>query len=258
MFESGAAADRSSWALVQLRVARFARAIVYDRSGLGRSPVDPAGRTTDRMADDLGDLLDHFGPRPFILVGSSAGGPIIRLAASRRPERIAGLVLVDPSDEASDILLGKGFRTIEKISIPILIGLARLRMLKYMFGFLLNACPADVRADMEREAFEPRVFRTQRAQERTFLDEISAWRDNPLTLGEIPVTAISGGLTGDGMNAAARASANASHAHRAAQSPHGRHVVAEKSSHYVPITEPEIIVDEIERLGRNTPVRGFG
>ncbi|HET8994330.1 MAG TPA: hypothetical protein VFN32_11060, partial [Rhodococcus sp. (in: high G+C Gram-positive bacteria)] len=42
VFEAGAAADRSSWAPVQSRVARFIRAIVYDRSGLGRSPVDPA------------------------------------------------------------------------------------------------------------------------------------------------------------------------------------------------------------------------
>lgn len=258
VFEAGAAADRSSWALVQPRVARLTRAIVYDRSGLGRSPVDPTGRTIDRMADDLGDLLDHFGPGPFILVGSSAGGPIIRLAASRRPERIAGLVLVDPADESSDLLLGKGFRTVEKISIPVMLLLSRLGVLKYFFRFLLDACPSDVRADMEREAFDPRVFRTQREQARTFLDEIAAWRDNPPALGDIPVTAISGSLTGDGMNAAARASANASHAHRAAQSPHGRHVVAEKSSHYVPITEPEIIVDEIERLGRNTPVRGFG
>lgn len=178
VFEAGAAADRSSWAPVQSRVARFIRAIVYDRSGLGRSPVDPA-------------------------------------------------------DEASDVLLGRGFRTFEKISIPILIGLSRLRVLRHTFGFLLDACPADVRADMEREAFESRVFRTQRAQARTFLDEIAAWRDNPPALGDIPVTAISGGLTGDGMNAAACAcacacaSATASHAYRAAQSPHGRHVVAE-------------------------------
>ncbi len=34
----------------------------------------------------------------------------------------------------------------------------------------------------------------------------------------------------------------------AAQSPHGRHVIAEQSSHYVVATEPELIVAEIERM----------
>ena len=58
---------------VQPRVAGFARAIVYDRSGVGRSAPDPSGRTLARMAEDLTDLLDHFGPGPYLLVGHSAG-----------------------------------------------------------------------------------------------------------------------------------------------------------------------------------------
>lgn len=44
VFEAGSGATRSSWALVQPGVAAFAPAVVYDRSGLGRSPV--AGRWT--------------------------------------------------------------------------------------------------------------------------------------------------------------------------------------------------------------------
>ncbi|MFF2789089.1 alpha/beta fold hydrolase [Streptomyces sp. NPDC058049] len=31
------------------------------------------------MADDLEDLLDHFGPGPFVLVGHRAGSPLVRL-----------------------------------------------------------------------------------------------------------------------------------------------------------------------------------
>ncbi|MFJ7242872.1 alpha/beta fold hydrolase [Streptomyces olivaceus] len=71
--------------MLQPAVAPHARAVAYDRSGLGRSTPDPAGRTLARMADDLGALLDHFGPGPFLLVGHSAGGPLVRLAASRAP-----------------------------------------------------------------------------------------------------------------------------------------------------------------------------
>ena len=56
--------------------------------------------------------------------------------------------------------------------------------------------------------------------------------------------------TGSGMNAKVRAIANASHAHRAGQSPQGRHVVAERSGHYVPVAEPRVVAAEIGRLVR--------
>ena len=248
IFEAGAAADRSSWALVQPAVARFARAVVYDRSGLGRSPADPTGRTLDRMADDLGDVLTHFGAGRYILVGHSAGGSIVRLTASRHPEQVAGLVLADPTDESADFLFGRLFRRTEGVAIGANRTLARLGALKRMFRSLLRAMPADVRADMERESFAPGVFRTQADQSRTLLDEIFTWRAQPPALGDIPVTVISGARAGDGMNARVRKGANESHARRAAASPSGRHVVAEHSAHYVPITDADLVVAEIRRL----------
>lgn len=68
-----------------------AYAIACDRSGLGRSPPDVQPRSVARMADDLNDLLDHLGSPSYLLVGHSAGGPIIRAAAASRPERVSGL-----------------------------------------------------------------------------------------------------------------------------------------------------------------------
>lgn len=50
------------------------------------------------------------------------------------------------------------------------------------------------------------------------------------------------------MNATVRAAANASHEYRAEKSPQGRHVLAARSGHYVPITDLEIIAQEIHRL----------
>ncbi|WP_410665138.1 alpha/beta fold hydrolase [Amycolatopsis sp. lyj-84] len=248
VFEAGAAATRSSWAAVQPEVARSARAIVYDRSGLGRSAPDPGGRTLRRMADDLNDVLDHFGPGPYVLAGHSAGGPIVRQAAARRPERIAGLVLVDPTDEAADVLFGRAFRTGERVMIGLGTVLARLGLLKVVFRGLLRDIPDDVRRDLEREAFTAATMRTHREQARTFLDELAVWRHDPPVLADIPVTVVSGGLGGDGMSAGVRARANASHAHRVAASPGGRHVIAERSGHYIPKTEPEVIAREIVRM----------
>ncbi|KAA9395502.1 alpha/beta hydrolase [Kocuria coralli] len=105
VFESGMGFSRSLWGLVQPVVAQRTRAVVYDRAGFGRSDDSPRRRTLPQLADDLSDLLDALGAGPFILVGHSWGGPIVRTLAARHDHSILGLVLVDPSDEhwATDI-----------------------------------------------------------------------------------------------------------------------------------------------------------
>ncbi|KIW11031.1 hypothetical protein PV08_10330 [Exophiala spinifera] len=252
IFEAGAGASRSSWAKVQKEVACFARAIVYDRSGLGRSEPDRNGRTLDKMACDLCDLLEHFGPGPFVLVGHSAGGPIVRLAASRKPDVVAGLVLVDPADEAADALFSRKFRCMEWLVIRVGWVLAKLGLLRHLHGSSIidTALAADVRDDLLREGFTTRVMATMAQQARTFLVELETWKTNPPQTADIPTTVISGGLANkaDGMPEQVRAQAIAAHVHRAAQCCQGRHVVADRSGHLVPMTEPELVVAEIRRM----------
>ncbi len=251
VFEGGAGATRSYWAGVQLRVAPVARTIVYDRAGLGRSASDPTGQTLDRMADDLVDLLDHFRPGPFILVGHSAGGPIARLAASRRLDLIAGLVLVDPIDEAAGVLFSARLRRNERMAVSAGKLLAKLGLLRFVYGSLLAAAPTDdVRDDMRAEAFAPRVLETEARQANAFLDDVKMWKTSPPSAGNMPITVISGGLARarESMPKHVRAQVNAAHSYRAAQSPEGRHVTAVHSGHTVPITEPQIIADEVARL----------
>ncbi|MER6251543.1 alpha/beta hydrolase [Streptomyces sp. NPDC001584] len=151
VFEAGAAATRSSWALVQPAVAAWARAVVYDRAGLGLSPADTGARTLRRMADDLEDLLDHFGPGPFVLVGHSAGGPLVRLVAAGRGDTIRGLVLVDPTDEGTALLFRPLFRRAERVVIAVNLLLARLGLLGRVYGPLAKALPEEARRDLERD-----------------------------------------------------------------------------------------------------------
>jgi pimeloyl-ACP methyl ester carboxylesterase len=264
VFEAGAAAARHGWADVQVRTAALPgvrRAVVYDRSGLGRSPADPDGRTLSRMADDLNDVLDGLsspGGRPgggpgtddrFILVGHSAGGPIVRLAASRRPGRVSGVVTVDATDESQDEMTGPLFRLGEAVVGHTYLALAHLSLMKHLFAGQLATAPADdVRREFADEGFRPQVFRTQIAQARTFMPELTTWRSTPPDLGDIPVTVIAGMLPGDGIPAAARRSAVAAYRARAASYRDGRFVAATRSAHYVPVTDAELVAAEIGRI----------
>ncbi|MGI5128725.1 alpha/beta fold hydrolase [Pseudonocardia sp. CA-107938] len=252
VFEAGAGASRSSWALVQPAVGARTRAIVYDRSGLGRSAPDPVSRTLPRMADDLAAVLDHAGPGPFVLVGHSAGGPIVRAAAARRPERVAGLVLVDPTDEAGPTLFTPCFRRTERTALRVLALLARTGLLPHLQRSVRSRLPADARRDLDAEGFTPSVVATMAAQATTFVDVVRAFREHPPELGDIPVTVISGARAG-GLPRRLRAEITAAHAARAACSPHGRHVLAARSGHLVPITEPHVVIGEILRLCADLP-----
>ena len=97
VLESGIAASSISWALVQPKVAEFARAASYDRAGLGWSGKCVTPRTMEQMVSELSALLVTAKLQPpYILAGHSFGGLLIRGYAHLRPGEVAGLVFVDP------------------------------------------------------------------------------------------------------------------------------------------------------------------
>ncbi|MET9608016.1 alpha/beta hydrolase [Streptomyces sp. NPDC006512] len=72
--------------------------IAQDRPGLGTRPPGPVPTLASSVAD-LAALLDAAGPGPYVLVGHSWGGLLVQVLAWQRPERVAGLVLLDPAHE---------------------------------------------------------------------------------------------------------------------------------------------------------------
>jgi pimeloyl-ACP methyl ester carboxylesterase len=97
VLEAGLAATSLSWASVQPLIGAFARVASYDRAGLGWSDDAVAPATARNAADDLHLLLSRAElPAPYILVGHSLGGLIVRVFQQLHPELVAGLVLVDP------------------------------------------------------------------------------------------------------------------------------------------------------------------
>ena len=85
---------------MQPEVAKFARVVSYDRSGLGWSDTGPKPRTSEMMVAELHTLLTNAHiPKPYILVAHSYGGLNIRLYADKYPQEVVGMVLVDTSHE---------------------------------------------------------------------------------------------------------------------------------------------------------------
>ena len=100
VFEAGAGGPLESWVRVQSDVSKFARTISYDRAGNGLSTKGPAPRDGLRIANELHAALQNAqASPPYILVGHSLGGPYIRVFAGLYSEEVAGLILVDPTQE---------------------------------------------------------------------------------------------------------------------------------------------------------------
>lgn len=100
IFESGFGTDLRSWRKVAPQVAQVARAFTYSRAGYGKSDPRPEPRTFEQATLELDQLIAaaKLAP-PFILVGHSYGGLLVRAFAARHPAQVAGMVLVDPTDE---------------------------------------------------------------------------------------------------------------------------------------------------------------
>jgi pimeloyl-ACP methyl ester carboxylesterase len=101
VLESGISASSLNWRRVQTEIAEFARVCSYDRSGLGWSELSDQPCTPMSLAAQLHSLLRAAELRPpYVLVGHSFGGLVVRAFAARFPDETAGIVLVDAVDPA--------------------------------------------------------------------------------------------------------------------------------------------------------------
>jgi pimeloyl-ACP methyl ester carboxylesterase len=247
VFEAGMGASRNMWGAVAPIVAERTSTVVYDRSGLGRSPADTQPRTLGRLADDLVDVLDHLGAGPFVLVGHSWGGPIVRVAASRVPDRIAGIVLVDATDEDCELFYSKANERQSTMMIRFGPAMARLGLIRLGVKKLAAQLPQPAADGMRAEDGTVGAVRTMGAELASCIADTRALRANPPELPDVPVTVISGMVT-TRVERGRRPDLIAAHRIRAAAHPRGRHVEATASSHYVPFTEPELIATEVQRM----------
>jgi pimeloyl-ACP methyl ester carboxylesterase len=143
VFESGIAATHLNWCTIHEQVSRFACAVGYDRGGLGWSSPARTARTPANAARELHRMLEGAGIHPpFVLVGHSFGGMVMRRFALRYPDEVVGVVLVDPMrccewppiNAPRQATLNRAIRLL-RYAVPVAhIGLARLAVTSALCG----------------------------------------------------------------------------------------------------------------------------
>jgi pimeloyl-ACP methyl ester carboxylesterase len=275
ILEAGAGDFSVDWSLVQPLVAAFARVCSYDRAGAGWSDLGPRPRTMHQQVWELHSLLDKAGEKPpFVLVGHSYGGWLVRLFAETYPGDVSGLVLVESGAEdplriingkvthASELAKGQSVPTV-KTSDPLresdipprIVGLIQ-SSIRGMRGHF-NDAPRDKLPPEARRMREWSLSQIKHAasNDNPFeADELVAMlaerQKRRNVLGNLPVIVISRGLLDEeGPEAVQR-----EHAHQKDQaalttlSTAGKQIVAAKSGHHVPIDEPDLVASAIREV----------
>jgi len=92
------------WALQLDHLRRRRRAVAVDLRGHGESdPAENGDYSLAGLAGDIAATADQLGLRRFVLAGHSLGSGVAIEYAGRHPERVAGLLLVDPNGDQSRV-----------------------------------------------------------------------------------------------------------------------------------------------------------
>jgi pimeloyl-ACP methyl ester carboxylesterase len=219
VLESGLGDTMESWAKVQPEVAKFSQVVAYDRAGLGQSEPGLKPRTAHQIATELHTALRNAGlAPPYVLVGHSAGGLYIRVFASMYPNEVAGMVFVDSTPEDF-------FERLKAIQSP-----------------------------EEQKKFEEKMqdYAAQasegRRDEWASLDVDLQQARTALPLPNVPIILLTG--MGNEPDKSPEAKQLWLHLHNEwlKQLPNAKHIVTDKSGHYIQVDEPGLVIDAIRQM----------
>ena len=100
VFLTGKGDAQYNFGSIYREIRKYTQIVAYDRAGIGNSESIGNERRVDTMAYELNELLTKGKIKPpYILVGHSLGGYLIRCFADRYPKKTAGLIFIDAACE---------------------------------------------------------------------------------------------------------------------------------------------------------------
>ena len=173
ILETGLGGMSAAWGWIQRETAKFARVVSYDRAGLGWSEIDTEPKTAHRAARRLHDLLcaSQISP-PYVLVGHSMGGLLMRVFTDNYADDVVGMVMLDachPDQHLRSTAIGQhmqtGFRVLQ--ATPLLTRLGYVRLAGLFNGWTEGLPP--------RQAAEAGMFLSCYRHLLTTREECQAW-----------------------------------------------------------------------------------
>jgi len=246
------------WSQVQPEIAQSVRVCSYDRAGLGWSEPSPNPRTSETMVKELHILLVNakLDP-PYVLVGHSFGGALVRLYAHLYPDEVMGMVL---ADSAPDDL----FLRVPSWKNPIEGKLGLFRTLAPMSSFGLLALtpqsipnrglPDDVLAQYRAIAVSTKYFGTGIAENEAFESNLAEVRDANVSIFDKPLIVISRGYWDPMPGFSEKDNKFAWQMWQEMQvellslSSDSRQIIAGESEHNIHLQQPELVIDAIRSV----------
>ncbi len=104
VFVHSLAGNAAQWSMQLEHLRKERRAIAFDLRGHGQSePPQRDDYAIESLAGDIDAVASSSGLQRFVLVGHSLGGSVSIAYAGTHPDKVAGLLLVDPSGDARKI-----------------------------------------------------------------------------------------------------------------------------------------------------------
>ncbi len=262
ILEAGLGSTSQDWDKVQPEVAKFARVYAYDRAGVGWSEGGPAPRSAMQAVHELYSLLRNARVSgPYILVGHSYGGLIVRLFADRYPDEVAGLVLVDASHEnqLSVPAIGKSTRqsvlALSVMSVLARFGVVRLAIQAGLLNNDLEHYTAETATQLKALYGRTSFVRALAQEMAAFAESCAQVRASRHIYGSLPLMVLSQTpqlVTAKGkrntIQQAIAAPWQDFQRDQASLSTNSTHIVAEHSSHYIQIDQPELVIEAIRSM----------
>jgi pimeloyl-ACP methyl ester carboxylesterase len=191
---------------------------------------------------------------PYVLVGHSYGGFVVKLYAARHPDEVAGIVLVDVPhprkwtrlDDAERKRIEGGVRAARRGAFLARFGLVRLlfrllaaRRIESLPG-LLSKLPDAHRAAIRGFWVRPSTLRALASLIEETPRSAVLVESASLDLGNRPLAVLTA-------SSPSRERAR-DQEEETRKSRRSRHIVAERSGHWIPLEEPELVVEAIREV----------